>query len=52
VESLNVATATGIMLGEYWRQKEFEPGQSLSPYKEDPDFVAEEDDGEDPDYDD
>jgi len=38
VESLNVATATGIVLGEYWRQKEFEPGQSLSPYKEDPDF--------------
>ena len=38
VESLNVATATGIVLGEYWRQNEFEPGQSLSPYKEDPDF--------------
>ncbi|WFB35633.1 tRNA/rRNA methyltransferase [Kiritimatiellota bacterium B12222] len=38
VESLNVATATGIVLGEYWRQKEFEPGQSLSPYREDPDF--------------
>jgi len=38
VESLNVATATGILLGEYWRQKDFEPGQSVSPYKEDPDF--------------
>jgi TrmH RNA methyltransferase len=38
VESLNVATATGIVLGEYWRQKAFEPGQSLSPYKEDPEF--------------
>jgi TrmH RNA methyltransferase len=44
VESLNVATATGIVLGEYWRQKEFEPGQSLSPYKEDPDFTIDEDD--------
>jgi len=50
VESLNVATATGIVLGEYWRQKEFEPGQSLSPYKEDPDFEDMED-GED-DFDD
>lgn len=50
VESLNVATATGILLGEYWRQKEFEPGQSLSPYREDPDF----DDlgGDDEDFDD
>ena len=42
VESLNVATATGIVLGEYWRQKEFEAGQSVSPYKEDPDFDLEE----------
>lgn len=49
VESLNVATATGIVLGEYWRQKEFEPGQSLSPYKEDPDFedLGGDDDGYD-----
>jgi len=47
VESLNVATATGIVLGEYWRQKEFEPGQSLSPYKEDPDF---QDLGDDEEY--
>jgi tRNA(Leu) C34 or U34 (ribose-2'-O)-methylase TrmL len=47
VESLNVATATGIVLGEYWRQKEFEPGQSLSPYKEDPDF---QDLGDDDEY--
>lgn len=46
VESLNVATATGIVLGEYWRQKEFEPGQSLSPYKEDPEFPSEEEDGD------
>jgi TrmH RNA methyltransferase len=51
VESLNVATATGIMLGEYWRQKEFEPGQSLSPYKEDPDFALEDEDS-DEDYED
>ncbi len=51
VESLNVATATGIVLGEYWRQKEFEPGQSVSPYREDPDFIPEEDE-EDLDYDD
>jgi RNA methyltransferase, TrmH family len=50
VESLNVATATGIILGEYWRQKEFEPGQSLSPYREDPDF--EDLGGDDEDYDD
>lgn len=50
VESLNVATATGIVLSEYWRQKEFEPGQSLSPYKEDPDFDLEEEDEDD--YDD
>ena len=35
VESLNVATATGIVLGEYWRQKAREPGQSLSPYDAD-----------------
>lgn len=49
VESLNVSTATGIVLGEYWRQKEFEPGQSLSPYKEDPDF---DDLGDDEDFDD
>lgn len=47
VESLNVATATGIVLGEYWRQKAFEPGQSLSPYKEDPDFEDMGEDGED-----
>jgi len=46
VESLNVATATGIVLGEYWRQKEFEPGQSVSPYKEDPDFIPTEDEEE------
>ncbi len=44
VESLNVATATGILLGEYWRQQEFEPGQSLSPYKADPDYPEAEDD--------
>lgn len=49
VESLNVATATGIVLGEYWRQKEFEPGQSLSPYKEDPEFPSNEEE-EDGDY--
>jgi TrmH RNA methyltransferase len=49
VESLNVATAAGILLGEYWRQKEFEPGQSVSPYREDPDFPSaeEHEDGDD-----
>lgn len=49
VESLNVATATGIVLGEYWRQKAFEPGQSLSPYKEDPEFedMGQQEDGYD-----
>jgi len=35
VESLNVATATGIVLGEYWRQKEFEPGQAIAPAEDD-----------------
>ena len=29
VESLNVATATGVLLGEFWRQKDFEPGKPL-----------------------
>jgi TrmH RNA methyltransferase len=35
VQSLNVATATGILLGEYWRQKEFEPGQPIAPVRDD-----------------
>ena len=45
VESLNVATATGIILGEYWRQKEFEPGQPIASADDDgPMFMGVEDD--------
>ena len=54
VESLNVATATGIVLGEYWRQKEFEPGQPIAATDDDgPIFGGLEDDEDlsDEDYD-
>lgn len=49
VESLNVATATGIVLGEYWRQKEFEPGQPIAPGEDDGPIFAGGTDEEDDD---
>ncbi|MCC5849294.1 MAG: tRNA/rRNA methyltransferase [Verrucomicrobia bacterium] len=53
VESLNVATATGIVLGEYWRQKEFEPGQAIAPPEDDgPIFEGLEEDDDDDDLND
>jgi TrmH RNA methyltransferase len=52
VESLNVATATGIILGEYWRQKEFEPGQPLSAREDDGPVFAGLDDDDDEGFED
>ena len=44
VESLNVATATGILLGEYWRQKDFAPGQPIVPMDAEERYVADPED--------
>lgn len=53
VESLNVATATGIILGEYWRQKDFEPGQAMAGRDEEgPVYAGGEDDDEEEGYED
>jgi len=53
VESLNVATATGIILGEYWRQKEFEPGQPIAQVEDDgPIFAGLEEEDEDEGFED